>query len=661
MVAYNMTLDNISPMIQYTGYWSNKHSDDTQKYLYFDQTYTSTRNEGDTAVLRFNGTGIWAFGAKRADHGKYRVELDSTVMELDGFAEELGTMQTVLYSQTGLNNTLEHVLTLTNAEGKWFDIDYFVVQHEELDQLNELQLQTVTMDCPSPEFFTYTGDWNFRYRGEEYHNRTAAMAYAVNDSIAFSFTGTSVAVYGAVNMNHGIYTVTCDGVSADYSGFYDAGPKSLTGGAVLFHRANLENVSHTVTLINRGAKPTNFFGIDYVQYNYTTPRPFVPDPVGEPLVPVAKIVSAIPTILPTDVRLTSSLDAAKPTSISVIPSIPTFSTSKESSASATPSISASAVMGGSEPLAGQTRPTLSGGALAGIITGAITSVIIVALLVWFVVRKRKQDETIYPWRDQRPLACSGSASDPHSPMALTGSPLSPYQDTPFTGGRYPNATWTTNPLPQMVQREPFVSGAAPARPHVPASNATSYYPYAQSVVPPTEIGEPDSAASKGTHSTERAYSGLGRGSPFHHTAPSSGAMPSEMGDTEIRVASHAEASLPNILSLSAYPSSHHITGLSPYLTNSGGGSTARSSTPTSSQGSGSFGRRKQGVALPVTSRQPSSVLSQEQLRQVRMVVEGRLQDWGPVPEEHILPPDYSQATEPLPGQVPDGPENPRRF
>ena len=45
-----------------------------------------------------------------AFQGKYRVELDSTVMELDGFAEELGTMQTVLYSQTGLNNALEHVL-----------------------------------------------------------------------------------------------------------------------------------------------------------------------------------------------------------------------------------------------------------------------------------------------------------------------------------------------------------------------------------------------------------------------------------------------------------------------------------------------------------------------------------------------------------------------
>lgn len=30
------------------------------------------------------------------------------------------------------------------------------------------------------------------------------------------FTGTSVAVYGPVNMNRGVYTVTCDGISTEY-------------------------------------------------------------------------------------------------------------------------------------------------------------------------------------------------------------------------------------------------------------------------------------------------------------------------------------------------------------------------------------------------------------------------------------------------------------
>jgi hypothetical protein len=51
-----------------------------------------------------------------------------------------------------------------------------------------------------------------------------------------------------------------------HNGWYD-GP--TTGEALLFHRANLANTAHTVTVINEGAAPTNYFGIDYVQWNTT--------------------------------------------------------------------------------------------------------------------------------------------------------------------------------------------------------------------------------------------------------------------------------------------------------------------------------------------------------------------------------------------------------
>lgn len=211
-------------------------------------------------------------------------------------------------------------------------------------------------------------------------------------------------------------------------------------------------------------------------------------------------------------------------------------------------------------------------------------------------------------------------------------------------------------MTQMAPRDPFATGAVlalPMRPHPPASNVTSYYPYAQSVSPPTEIGQPDTAPTQRTHSTERAYSGLSPVSPFHHTTPSSGAIPSDLGDADIRAASYAGTSHPNLLSLSTHPSSHQMTGLSPYLSNTGRNSSARSTTPTSSDGGASFGRRKQGVALPVTSRQPSSVLSHDQLSQIRMTVEGRLQDWGPVsvPEENVLPPDYSQVRSQIVGSI----------
>jgi hypothetical protein len=75
------------------------------------------------------------------------------------------------------------------------------------------------------------------------------------------------------------------------------------------------------------------------------------------------------------------------------------------------------------------------------------------------------------------------------------------------------------------------------------------------------------------------------------------------------------------------------------------------------------------VPLPPTASSPLSTFSQDELSAIRMIVEGRLQDWGPLSipdEETILPPDYSQvslssertdlvdrnfqATEPLPSQ-----------
>lgn len=39
---------------------------------------------------------------------------------------------------------------------------------------SRLDLVTLVVDAPSPDYFTYTGDWNFKYAGVEYHNRTSA-------------------------------------------------------------------------------------------------------------------------------------------------------------------------------------------------------------------------------------------------------------------------------------------------------------------------------------------------------------------------------------------------------------------------------------------------------------------------------------------------------
>jgi hypothetical protein len=292
--------------------------------------------------------------------------------------------------------------------------------------------------------------------------------------------------------------------------------------------------------------------------------------------------------------------------------------------------------------------SLSHGALVGIVIASVTAIAALALLFWFLLRRRNKnkDVTAYPWDDRRRLATiDGSSPGGLSPMGLSGSPASPYQDTPFSG-RYPQANaWPGNASPNMTQVNPFTTGAILPMPNAvrlpaPASNM-SYYPYAQSVSPPTEAPEAEDTLSATTRSTDRAYSGMSPHSPFHHTAPSSGAIPSVMGEpAEIRTTSQGYSTRPNITSLtSGQPSS-----LSPYQLSR---QSVRSASPASGRGQ-SFGRRKQhGAALPPTASAPLSTFSQDELSAIRMIVEGRMQDWGPVSvpeEETILPPDYSQVS-----------------
>jgi hypothetical protein len=142
----------------------------------------------------------------------------------------------------------------------------------------------------------------------------------------------------------------------------------------MFHRAGLENTEHTVTLINKGAKPTNVFGIDYVQWNYTVPRTGGGDDVAGNLpvpVPVAGVVS-VASPLSSALKLTSSSAAATsfPSAIGIesvmlkaptgvlTPTESTPSTgSTTSTTSTTPdaAASASAAMGGAEQVTGHTR------------------------------------------------------------------------------------------------------------------------------------------------------------------------------------------------------------------------------------------------------------------------------------------------------------------
>ncbi|PBL02050.1 hypothetical protein ARMGADRAFT_1005487 [Armillaria gallica] len=72
------------------------------------------------------------------------------------------------------------------------------------------------------------------------------------------------------------------------------------------------------------------------------------------------------------------------------------------------------------------------------------------------------------------------------------------------------------------------------------------------------------------------------------------------------------------------------------------------STPLSTSQSQPRSRKGQPMVLPASANQSLQQLPAEELRSTRMVVEGREQDFGPVPTtEDVLPPNYDQAVEPF--------------
>ncbi|KAK0467925.1 uncharacterized protein EV420DRAFT_435073 [Desarmillaria tabescens] len=77
--------------------------------------------------------------------------------------------------------------------------------------------------------------------------------------------------------------------------------------------------------------------------------------------------------------------------------------------------------------------------------------------------------------------------------------------------------------------------------------------------------------------------------------------------------------------------------------------TSSYSTPLTAQ-SQARSRKGQPTVLPASENQSMQHLPAEELRSTRMVVEGREQDFGPVPTpdvDDVLPPNYDQAIEPL--------------
>ncbi|CAE6516327.1 unnamed protein product [Rhizoctonia solani] len=159
----NITVDDRSPMINYSGDWVANFKqyplNDTTSDRYYDSTFHRSQSPGDNASIRFNGTAVYIFGAKRPDRGHYTVTIDnSQKIRLDAYAPKQqngddGLFRQLLFSQTDLEDR-DHEVTLTNdsqeGDAKPFvDIDYI------------MWTSNVNTDAGASDFDDGHPSWNF--------------------------------------------------------------------------------------------------------------------------------------------------------------------------------------------------------------------------------------------------------------------------------------------------------------------------------------------------------------------------------------------------------------------------------------------------------------------------------------------------------------------
>ncbi|WVW86131.1 hypothetical protein I302_108172 [Kwoniella bestiolae CBS 10118] len=588
----NITIDDASPQWQYyskNNTWLQDHTADDQTKKYFKQTFMGTFTEGDSASLRFNGTAIIVYGAKRFNHGYYSTQLDGgTVSYQNGYSRNQDIQQ-VLFQAGGLDANREHVFVIANTPSKntntpkageewWLDIDFAVITTAVQDKV-----YSTTYDDGSSAVSYFGDGWAKGDPNKDYYNTTAHVSAKPTDLMRLQFNGSSIQIFGGTYTDHGNYSIVLDdGPEQRYNGtFFRLQPQ-----VPLYTANNLQDGPHTLTMINVGTGPKgNFLDFDYAVVNSTI------DPSGS-----------------------SNNNTGTNTTISD----PGNSNNGSSSTG-----------GGSSNV----------GAIAGGVAGGVVGLALVVVLAWFLFRRRNKNKEGYPY---------AMKNKHQGPMDLTGEEVKPFQHN---------------------DHYPLPSGSGSS-----SNGDDSFQRYQQRSSPNGSLiqMQDSSFAREMDHTHTPFLSSLPAPPPSSNTSyPRSVNPPSSSGRSPIMPDRDRDRNLENPFSVAA-SSATFGHGHDREQSTEDHSTTPTTPTPTSRNIN-----KTQGVSLPFTALPPIPSSEDDPLPtppplrerehsissvNQRMYVPGREQDMGPLPlhgdEEDeqvdygVLPPDYHQATEPLPGQRP---------
>ncbi|ORX40609.1 hypothetical protein BD324DRAFT_678060 [Kockovaella imperatae] len=355
--------------------WTSKHPGDSLKDRYFRSTFHATTQDGDYMSFTFNGSAVYVYGAKRSNHGSYSATIDGQTGGglLFGYAAKPEIFQAPLFFTENLNPAKTHTVVLTNladqtnpaptAENPYFlDIDYVVITQP----VPSDKIYTTTYDDFSPSF-TYSQFQPVPNFGNGYYNSTSHLTFNTSASLAFAFNGTSVQIFGGLNVDHGNYTIVLDG---GLTQVFNGSSPDLWSQQSLFLATNLTEGEHFITLTNLGGTAGNAFDFDYAVVNSTVS----PDLAGN---------NATNTTTDSSDTVPSSEDHSK----------------------------------------GSNFPT---GIVIGVVTAVLVIALVSALILLFCIKRKKRQYRKTGTSEPR-MDLNGDAYDPHHSHQFDGREVAPFQ------------------------------------------------------------------------------------------------------------------------------------------------------------------------------------------------------------------------------------------
>ncbi|EKM54232.1 uncharacterized protein PHACADRAFT_210048 [Phanerochaete carnosa HHB-10118-sp] len=229
MASFNVSVPNSSPLIYYTAAWLDTPVGDAYAANYTGRDFHATSISGATATFKFNGTGVWFYGALRPGYGNYSLSVDGNTVFNGSAAASSAVFDQFLggSSQLGMG---EHTAVLTNTGGGCVDLDSLVFETHVGAEDQQVASQTVDDTNPAITYLPSPSEWSVA-SNPFFSNGSVHFTNLDGADVALSFSGDAIALYGGVSFDHGDYTVTLDGQKQTLNG--------ANGQARIYHSKSL--------------------------------------------------------------------------------------------------------------------------------------------------------------------------------------------------------------------------------------------------------------------------------------------------------------------------------------------------------------------------------------------------------------------------------------